>query len=114
MERHWCSSSCLVFFLLLWTGQVAHADSKIGGAGECWTTAQAEARIKSLRDRINAVEPYSGKPQSLAKTSYYKQQIAEEEQFINAERLQASTNCVPTADATRPTQALCLDGYHAR
>lgn len=114
MERHRGSSSCLLFYLLLWAGQLANAHSTVGDTGGCWTIAQAEARIRSLRDSINAVEPYSGKLQSPAKIAFYERQIAEEEQFITTEQLSDSTNCAPTADATHPAQAPCLDEYRAR
>ncbi len=114
MDRQRIWPSHALFFLLLWIGQMANADTAICSARECWTIAQAEARIRSLSDSINAVEPYSGKLQSPAKIAFYNQQIAEEEQFIKTEQLRDSTNCAPTADATHPAQAPCLDEHRAR
>ena len=80
-------------------------------ADDCWSVADAQARIARLESQMTARDPYTGKAQSEAKLAQYRQQIALERQFIQQ---RSEVNCAPTADAAHPAQAPCPAAPHAR
>lgn len=101
-------SSC-VYFALALVPLLAAPNS--GAAENCWSVADAQARIARLESDMTAHEPYTGMTQSAAKLAHYRQQVELEHQFI---RQRSDVNCAPVADAVHPAQAPCPDAPPAR
>ena len=81
---------------------------------DCWSVADAQARIVRLEADMSAREAYTGKEQSTAKVAYYREQIALERRFIEQANSPSGLNCAPAVAATQPAQAPCPAARHAR